>query len=60
MKALAWTVAVWFMIAGSIFINGKLRNDGMIARDTSRCADALEQLMRNNYLSAQVKEVRLR
>ena len=43
MKALAWTVAAWFMIAGSIFINGKLKNDGAIARDTARVADALER-----------------
>lgn len=60
MKALAWVVAVWFMVAGSVFINGKLRNDGNIARDTTRAADALEQIMRNNYLFTEVKEVRLR
>lgn len=46
MKVLTWIVALWFMAAGTIFVNGKLRNDGRIANDTARVADAIEKMVR--------------
>jgi len=51
-----YILITWIIVAGSIFIHGKLRNDGRIARDTERVADALEQIVKNNYLFAEVKE----
>lgn len=60
MKALAWVVAVWFMLAGSVFIAGKLKNDGNIARDTTRAANALEKIVSQADLPTQLKERRLR
>jgi hypothetical protein len=59
-KNMALIFAAWFMFAGSIFINGKLKNDGRIANDTGRCADALEKIAIENHISAKGKEVRLR
>jgi hypothetical protein len=51
-----YILITWVIAAGSVFIHGKLRNDGRIARDTERVADALEQIVKNNYLFAEVKE----
>lgn len=60
MKLLAWVVAVWFMAAGSIFIRGKMQNDGRIAQDTARVADSLDKIVGNRNLSTDIKESCLR
>lgn len=60
MKFLAWILAAWIMIIGSIFVQGKLRNDGNIARDTTRAANALEKIVSQADLPTQIKERRLR
>lgn len=45
MKTLYVLLAVCWTILAGVFVSGKLRNDGSIAKDTARVADSIDKAL---------------